>query len=115
MVKEIKALKRDLRINNNFVNRLIDAGVDVRYGVYSYWSNQEYVQIGACRVWLVTEWRENGSCGVQFKMRNTFISQVYETIREQIEVIAKLEKQEKDFWAKLDGQISSEQKQKGEC
>ena len=46
MKETLEFLKRDRKVNQTFMDKLAKVGLEVSYGTYSYWDNQEYVQIG---------------------------------------------------------------------
>ncbi len=103
MKETLEFLKRDRKVNQTFMDKLVKVGLEVSYGTYSYWDNQEYVQIGRERVWLVeTEYTNHGnSFGVVWRYQNDVIKEIIQTINEQKKSAEEADELVNNFFEKL--------------
>jgi hypothetical protein len=103
MKETLEFLKRDRKVNQTFMDKLAKVGLEVSYGTYSYWDNQEYVQIGRERVWLVeTEYTNHGnSFGVVWRYQNDVIKEIIQTINEQKKSAEEADELVNNFFEKL--------------
>jgi hypothetical protein len=103
MKETLEFLKRDRKVNQTFMDKLTKVGLEVSYGTYSYWDNQEYVQIGRERVWLVeTEYTNHGnSFGVVWRYQNDVIKEIIQTINEQKKSAEEADELVNNFFEKL--------------
>ena len=83
MKNTIQYLKKDRHVNKTFLLKLEAVGLEVEYGKYSYWDNQEYVQIGRKKIWLVCEKWQNNSGSVYYRYQNNVIHDIVETIENE--------------------------------
>ena len=85
------------------MNKLEKVGLEVCYGTYSYWDDQEYVQIGRERVWLVeTEYTNHGnSFGVVWRYQNDVIKEIIQTINQQKKLAEEADGLVNNFFEKL--------------
>lgn len=85
MKETLEFLKKDRKVNQTFMDKLEKIGLEIQYGTYSYWGNQEYVQIGKEKVWLVeTEYSNHGNnFDVVWRYQNDVIKEILQTINEQ--------------------------------
>jgi len=85
MKETLEFLKKDRKVNQTFMDKLEKIGLEIQYGTYSYWENQEYVQIGKEKVWLVeTEYSNHGNnFDVVWRYQNDVIKEILQTINEQ--------------------------------
>lgn len=109
MYKDILAeLNKDRIVNDSFISRLEKNGFEIEYGKYSYWDNQEYVQIGKRKVWLVEDYNYNNSCGIRYRYRNDFVKEVLNAIKEEKEILKKEKELEEDFFEKTSETLKKE-------
>ncbi len=103
MKETLEFLKKDRRVNQTFMDKLEKVGLEINYGTYSYWDNQEYVQIGRERVWLVeTKYTNNGNNFViVWRYQNDVIKEIIQTIHEQKKVAEEADALVNDFFEKL--------------
>ena len=103
MKETLKFLKRDRKINKTFMDKLEKVGLEINYGTYSYWDNQEYVQIGREKIWLVeTEYSNDGnSFGVAWRYQNDVIKEIIQSINEQKKIAEKADELVNNFFEKL--------------
>jgi len=103
MKETLEFLKRDRKVNQTFMDKLVKVGLEVSYGTYSYWDNQEYVQIGRERVWLVeTEYTNHGnSFGVVWRYQNDVIKEIIQTINQQKKLAEEADGLVNNFFEKL--------------
>lgn len=103
MKKTLEFLKRDRKVNQTFIGKLSRVGLEVYYGTYSYWDNQEYVQIGREKVWLVeTEYtNHDNSFGVVWRYQNDVIKEIIQTINEQKKYAEEADELVNNFFEKL--------------
>lgn len=91
------------RINSDFKEKLEDAGLEVHYGKYDYWDCQEYVLIGAKRVWLVETYNtDNNGYGVCFRMKRDFLKELEDTINSEYTEIIEDERLEDKVFKELE-------------
>lgn len=102
MRETLEYLKKDRRVNDTFIKRLKSVGLEVSYGTYSYWSSQEYLQIGRERVWLVEERYCRDSLSCVYRYQNEVIKDIYSVIREQKEVAEESDRIVETFFEKLE-------------
>lgn len=105
MKEALDFLKRDRKVNQTFMNKLAKVGLEVSYGTYLYWDNQEYVQVGRERVWLVeTEYTNHGnSFDVVWRYQNDVIKEIIQTINEQKKTAEESDELVNNFFEKLSG------------
>lgn len=105
MRETIELLKKDRRVNQTFIRKLEKVGLKINYGTYSYWDNQEYVQIGRERVWLVemNYFDDSNTSGVVYRYQNDVIKEIINTINRQKKLLEKDDKLVNDFFEKLNG------------
>jgi len=103
MKETLEFLKRDRKVNQTFMNKLLKIGLEIKYGTYSYWNNQEYVQIGRERVWLVeTEYTNNGnSFDVAWRYQNDVIKEIMQIINRQKKAAEAADELVNNFFEKL--------------
>ncbi len=103
MKETLEFLKKDRRVNKTFMDRLEKIGLEINYGTYSYWDNQEYVQIGRERVWLVeTKYTNSGNnFVVVWRYQNDVIKEIIRTINEQKKAAEEADALVNDFFEKL--------------
>lgn len=103
MKETLEFLKRDRKVNQTFIDKLAKVGFEINYGTYSYWDNQEYVQIGRKTVWLVeTEYTNHGnSFGIAWRYQNDVIKEIIQTINEQKELAEEADELVNNFFEKL--------------
>ena len=103
MKETLEFLKRDRKVNQTFIDKLAKVGLEVSYGTYSNWDNQEYVQIGREKVWLVEmEYTNHGnSFGVVWRYQNDVIKEIIQTINEQKKSAEEADEQVNSFFEKL--------------
>lgn len=103
MKETLEFLKRDRKVNQTFMDKLAKVDLEINYGTYSYWDNQEYVQIGRERVWLVeTEYTNHGnSFGVVWRYQNDVIKEIMQTINEQKKAAEEADELVNNFFEKL--------------
>ena len=102
MKESIKYLKRDRKVNKAFKEKLEkEIGLEVEYGKFAYWDNQEYVEIGRQRVWLVDTYTENNSSYVGYKFQNDVIEEIQCAIGEEMQLAERADATVKDFFEKL--------------
>lgn len=103
MKETLEFLKRDRKVNQTFMDKLEKVGLKIYYGTYSYWDNQEYVQIGRERVWLVTtEYSNHGNdCDVVWRYQNNVIKEIMQVISEQKKVAEEADELVNSFFEKL--------------
>lgn len=105
-MKEIlEFLKRDREVNRTFMGKLEKVGLEINYGTYSYWDNQEYVQIGKERVWLVEIRYSNdgNTSSIVYRHQNDVIREIIKTINRQKKLLEESDKLVNDFFEKLNG------------
>lgn len=105
MKETIEFLKRDRKVNRTFMEKLEKVGLEINYGTYSYWDNQEYVQIGRERVWLVeVRYSNNGNTSsIVYRYQNDVIREIIKTINQQKKLLEEDDKLVNDFFEKLNG------------
>ena len=105
MKETLEFLKRDREVNQTFIKKLKNVGLEINYGTYSYWDNQEYVQIGREKVWLVeTRYSNNGNTSsIVYKHQNDVIREIIKTINQQKKLLEEDDKLVNDFFNKLNG------------
>lgn len=105
MKETLEFLKRDREVNQTFIKKLKNVGLEINYGTYSYWDNQEYVQIGREKVWLVeTRYSNNGNTSsIVYKHQNDVIREIIKTINQQKKLLEEDDKLVNDFFEKLNG------------
>lgn len=94
MYKDVlQKLNNDRKVDKSFIERLIKNGFEIEYGKYNYWDNQEYIQIGRERVWLVGTYSvEFGSgCYVDYRYRNDVVEDIKDAIDRQNKLLKKEE------------------------
>ncbi len=103
MKETLEFLKKDRRVNQTFMDKLEKVELEINYGTYSYWDNQEYVQIGRERVFLVeTKYTNNGnSFGVVWRYQNDVIKEIIQTINEQKKFAEEADELVNNFFEKL--------------
>lgn len=102
MKKTIEFLQRDRQVNDTFMKKLEDIGLDVQYGKYSYWDHQEFVQIGRVRVFLVCEYQtDSGNTGLGYRYQNNVIEEILETLKTEKQRAEQADKLVNDFFQKL--------------
>lgn len=103
MKETLEFLKRDRKVNRTFMDKLVKVGLEINYGTYSYWDNQEYVQIGRDKVWLVeTEYTDNGnSFGIVWRCQNEVIKEIIQTINKQKKSAEDADELVNNFFEKL--------------
>lgn len=103
MKETLEFLKRDRKVNQTFMDKLAKVGLEINYGTYSYWDNQEYIQIGREKVWLVeTEYTNHGnSFGVVWRYQNDVIKEIIQTINEQKKSAEEADELVNNFFEKL--------------
>lgn len=103
MKETLEFLKRDRKVNQTFMNKLTKVGLKINYGTYSYWSNQEYVQIGRKKVWLVKiKYTNHGnSFCVALRNQNDVIKEIIRTINEQKKLAEEADELVNTFFEKL--------------
>lgn len=103
MKETLEFLKRDRRVNQTFMDKLKNVGLEINYGTYSYWENKEYVQIGREKVWLVeTEYTNHGnSFGIVWRYQNDVIKDIIYTINEQKKITEEADELVNNFFEKL--------------
>lgn len=103
MKETLEFLNRDRKVNQTFIDKLVKVGLEVSYGTYSYWNNQEYVQIGREKVWLVeTEYINYGnSFGVVWRYQNDVIKEIIQTINEQKKSAKEADELVNNFFEKI--------------
>lgn len=102
MKKTIEYLNKDRKVNKTFMEKLEKVGLEIRFGTYSYWTDQEYVQIGRKKVWLVCEGREGNSQYIQWRYQNNVIADIYETIRGEKVKAEDADNQVQEFFKRLE-------------
>ncbi len=103
MKETLEFLKKDRRVNQTFMDKLEKVGLEINYGTYLYWDNQEYVQIGREKVWLVeTKYANNGNnFGVVWRYQNDVIKEIIQAINEQKKATEEADALVNDFFEKL--------------
>ena len=103
MKETLEFLKRDRKVNQTFMDKLQKVGLEINYGTYSYWDNQEYVQIGRERIWLVEiEYTNHGNnFGIVWRYQNDVIKEIIQTINEQKKVAKESDELVNNFFEKL--------------
>lgn len=103
MKKTLEFLKRDRKVNQTFMDKLEKVGFEISYGTYSCCDNQEYVQIGRERVWLVEiEYTDDGnSFGAVWRYQNDVIRDIIQTINEQKKSAEEADELVNSFFEKL--------------
>lgn len=92
MREKIEFLKRDRRVNDTFLNKLVSVGFEIEYGPYDLWDWEPYLQIGKEKVWLVEGFypRQN-----TYSLRYRYQNEVLEEINEMLDLeIKKLNEEE---------------------
>lgn len=105
MKETLEFLKRDREVNQTFIKKLKNVGLEINYGTYSYWDNQEYVQIGREKVWLVEiRYSNNGNTSsIVYRHQNDVIREIIKTINQQKKLLEEDDKLVNDFFEKLNG------------
>lgn len=105
MKETLEFLKRDREVNRTFIEKLKNVGLEINYGTYSYWDNQEYVQIGRERVWLVEiRYSNNGNTSsIVYRNQNDVIKEIIKTVNQQKKLLEEDDKLVNDFFDKLNG------------
>ena len=101
MKQTIEYLNKDRKVNKTFIEKLEKVGLEINYGTYSYWNNQEYVQIGRKKVWLVCSKCEGNTSYITYRYQNNVISDIYEAIEEEAKKAKKADAQIEEFFKKL--------------
>lgn len=101
MKETLEFLRKDRRVNSAFIKRLEAVGLGVNYETYSYWNNQECLQIGRRKVWLVEERYRHGSLICGYRCQNEVIREIYTVIKEQKEMAEESDKLVEEFFEKL--------------
>lgn len=103
MKETLDFLKRDRRVNQTFMDKLEKVGLEIKYGTLSYWDDQEYVQIGRERIWLVElSNRNNGkSLNCIWRYQNDVVKEIIQTIEEQKKIAEDADGLVNDFFKKL--------------
>ncbi len=84
MRESIEFLKRDRRVNSTFMDKLESVGIDIKYGQYSYWDHQPYIQVGTSIVWLVEEKCEGNSMSLISRMQNDVVKELKVKIEKEV-------------------------------
>ena len=90
MYKDVlQTLNNDRKVDKNFIERLEKNGFEIELGKYDYWDNQEYIQIGRKRVWLVSTYPVEFGSGmyVDYRYRNEVVEDIKYTIEKQKELL----------------------------
>lgn len=105
MKETLEFLKRDREVNQTFIKKLKNVGLEINYGTYSYWNNQEYVQIGREKVWLVEiRYSNNGNTSsIVYRHQNDVIREIIKIINQQKKLLEEDDKLVNDFFEKLNG------------
>lgn len=103
MKKAIEFLKTDRKVNDTFKSKLEKIGLEIQYGKYNYWDNQEYVQIGRTKVWLVCSKTNinDHSTYVTYRYQNNIIKDIEEVVQEEYTRAGKADNQVNEFFIKL--------------
>lgn len=103
MKETLEFLKKDRKVNQTFMDKLEKIGLEIQYGTYSYWENQEYVQIGKEKVWLVeTEYSNHGNnFDVVWRYQNDVIKEILQTVNEQKKLAEEADDMVDTFFEKL--------------
>ena len=90
MYKDVlQTLNNDRKVDRNFIKRLEKNGFEIELGKYDYWDNQEYIQIGTGRVWLVRTYPVEFGSGmyIDYRYRNEVVEDIKYTIEKQKELL----------------------------
>lgn len=101
MKETLNYLNKDRKVNAKFMDKLEKVGLEIKYGRYSYWDGQEYVQIGRTKVWLVCEKIISNSSCCDYRYQNNVIKDIEETIRDEKIRAEKSDQQVNEFFEKL--------------
>lgn len=101
MKEELEFLKKDRRVNTTFIGKLEKVGLEIQYGTYSYWDNQEYVQIGRKKVWLVETSYNGSDINCVWRYQNDVIEEIIGSISEQKKLAEEADEMVNGFFEKL--------------
>lgn len=98
MRESIEFLKKDRRVNSTFIDKLESIGIDIKYGQYSYWDYQPYIQVGTSIIWLVEEKCEGGSTSLINRMQNDVIKELKIKIEKEVNASKDADKEVAEYF-----------------
>lgn len=97
----IEFLKKDRRVNETFKAKLAKVGIKIHYGRFSYWDQQDFVEIGRERVWLVKEVYSGNNSGIEYRYQNDVIEEIIEAIASEKKRAEESDRVVNNFFEKL--------------
>lgn len=102
MKETLDFLKKDRKVSQTFIEKLEKVGLIIKYGTYSYWNNQEYVQVGREIVWLVeTKYKDCNNFGITWRYQNDVIKEIIQVIERQKREAEEADELVNSFFEKL--------------
>lgn len=102
MKETLDFLKKDRKVSQAFIEKLEKVGFEIKCGTYSYWNNQEYVQVGREKVWLVEiKYFDCNNFGITRRYKNDVIKEIIQAIEEQKREAEKADELVNSFFEKL--------------
>lgn len=86
MKNTIEYLDRDRRVSKSFIEKLEDIGLRLQYGKFSYWDGQPYIVIGTTEIWLVEDYFEGNSHGIQYRYQHPVLKEIYQAMGEELKL-----------------------------
>ena len=102
MRESIEFLKKDRRVNDDFMERLEEIGINIEYARYSYWNHQPYIPIGTDVIWLVEEKCVINSTSLINRMQNDVIRELKEKLEKEVDIEKNADKEVEEYFNSFD-------------